>query len=164
MTEYKKNLLSGLVFLLIGVIVLIAAPIYINDPQVSAVGPRAFPQFIGWAMIIISTILISQSALKQHRAGLPLIEKKDKKTLTEEERAARKTAVRNELRAFAALAIMLAYALLFDKIGYFASTFLAVTAYLVLLRVKSIWSYVISYAVAVALWAAFTYLLAVRLP
>ena len=72
--------------------------------------------------------------------------------------------MQNELRAFAALIIMLVYAVLFDKIGYFASTFLAITAFLLLLRVKNIWSYVISYAVGAAIWAAFTYLLAVHLP
>ena len=162
MTEYKKNLISGLVFMLIGIIVLVAAPIYIKDPQVSAVGPRAFPQFIGWAMVVISAALIGQAAYKQHRAGLPLIEKKEKQECTDG--STKKAAVYNELRAFGALLIMLAYAFLFDKIGYFASTFLAVTAYLLLLRVKSIWSYLISYAVGVAIWAAFTYLLAVHLP
>lgn len=164
MTEYKKNLLSGLVFLVIGLAVIIAAPLAIKDPQVSAVGPRAFPVFIGWAMVIISIALMGQTMFKQKKAGLPLWEKKQSVELTPEEAAQKKEALRNEIRAFAALAIMLAYALLFDKIGYFASTFLAITAYLVLLRVKNIWSYVISYGIGVAIWAAFTYLLSVRLP
>ena len=38
------------------------------------------------------------------------------------------------------------------------------TALLVLFKVKHIWSYVICYGVAVAIWAGFTFLLSVRLP
>ena len=60
--------------------------------------------------------------------------------------------------------IMLLYAVLFDKIGYFPSTLLCMTALLVLFKVKHIWSYVICYGVAVAIWAGFTFLLSVRLP
>jgi len=161
MSEYKKNMLSGLVFMLIGVIVLIVVPIYIKDPQVSAVGPRAFPRFIGWAMIIISAALIGQTAFKRLRAGLPLFGGDRKEQRSAEEK---KAAATNEFRALAALLIMLEYAYLFDKIGFFHSTLLAVTAYLLLLRVKTVWSYLISYGVVAVIWAAFTYLLSVRLP
>lgn len=164
MSDYKKNILSGLVFLFIGIAVIIAAPLAIKDPQVSAVGPRAFPTFLGWGMILISLALIAQTVWKQLKSGLPLWEKQQAAHGTPRSTEQKKESVRNEARAYAALGIMLVYALLFDRIGYFASTFLAITAYLLLLRVKSLQAYIISYAVGAGIWAAFTYLLSVRLP
>ncbi|MBQ9197390.1 MAG: tripartite tricarboxylate transporter TctB family protein [Clostridia bacterium] len=161
MTEYRKNILSGLIFLVIGIVVLVATPLAVKDPQVSAVGPRAFPSFIGGAMVALSLALIGQAIYRQHKAGLPLLNIIGERRKDADEK---REGLKNETRAFIALAIMLIYAILFDKIGYFASTFLAITAYLLLLRVKSVWSYAISYAVGGAIWAAFTYLLSVRLP
>ena len=161
MTEYKKNILSGLFFLIIGVVIIILTPFAVEDPQVSAVGPREFPSFIGWAMVLISLTLIGQAMYKQHKTGQVIFAFKESSS---EKKDRDKESIKNELRAFTALIIMLGYAISFDKIGYFASTFLAVTAYLFLLRVRRIWSYVISYAVAGCIWAAFTYLLSVHLP
>ena len=149
MSSYKKDILSGLVFLMLGIAVLICVPLTIQDPQLSSVGPRFFPNFIGWSMVVISTALIIQTVLKQRKAGLPL-------TLFEKK-------VQDADKAASAV-IMLLYAVLFDKIGYFPSTLLCMTALLVLFKVKHIWSYVICYGVAVAIWAGFTFLLAVRLP
>ena len=80
---------------------------------------------------------------------------------TDEER---KTALRDELRAIVLAAIILVYAIVFEFLGYFPSTLLAATAILLLFRVKKIWAYPIVYAVTVAIWAGFTFLLSVRLP
>ena len=160
MSSYKKDILSGLVFLMLGIAVLICVPLTIQDPQLSSVGPRFFPNFIGWSMVVISTALIIQTVLKQRKAGLPLT-LFEKKVQDADKAAERRN---NELRAAASAVIMLLYAVLFDKIGYFPSTLLCMTALLVLFKVKHIWSYVICYGVAVAIWAGFTFLLSVRLP
>ena len=45
MSSYKKDILSGLVFLMLGIAVLICVPLTIQDPQLSSVGPRFFPEF-----------------------------------------------------------------------------------------------------------------------
>ena len=153
MSSYKKDILSGLVFLMLGIAVLICVPLTIQDPQLSSVGPRFFPNFIGWSMVVISTALIIQTVLKQRKAGLPLT-LFEKKVQDADKAAERRN---NELRAAASAVIMLLYAVLFDKIG-------CMTALLVLFKVKHIWSYVICYGVAVAIWAGFTFLLSVRLP
>ena len=160
MSSYKKDIISGLLFLVFGIVVLICVPLTIQDPQLSSVGPRFFPNFIGWGMVIISIALIIQTIFNQKKAGLPLtlFEKREKDAAKVAETRA------NELRAAASATIMLLYAILFDKIGYFPSTLLCMTALLALFRVKHIWSYIICYGVAVAIWAAFTFLLSVRLP
>ena len=111
-------------------------------------------------MVVISTALIIQTVLKQRKAGLPLT-LFEKKVQDADKAAERRN---NELRAAASAVIMLLYAVLFDKIGYFPSTLLCMTALLVLFKVKHVWSYVICYGVAVAIWAGFTFLLSVRLP
>lgn len=160
MSSYQKDMLSGIVFLILGIAVLICVPLTIQDPQLSSVGPRFFPNFIGWSMVVISAALLIQTMVKQKKAGLSLTIFSSKKQGGEEATIAR----RNELRAAASAGIMLLYAALFDQIGYFPSTLLCMTAMLALFKVKHIWSYVICYGVAVVIWAGFTFLLSVRLP
>ena len=76
----------------------------------------------------------------------------------------KKSRMKNELRAGVSALIMLVYALLFDVIGYFPSTILFITAYLLLFRVKKPLYYVVCYATMVVIWAAFTYFFQLRLP
>ena len=44
MSSYKKSILSGLVFLMLGIAVLICVPLTIQDPQLSSVGPALLPE------------------------------------------------------------------------------------------------------------------------
>lgn len=156
MSQTKKDIISSFVFLILGAFVLISVPLTINDPGVSIMGPRVFPRFIGICMVVLGLILLVSTIMKQRKT---IATQGD--TRSDEEK---KVALRNELRALGLAAIILAYSALFQILGYFLSTFLAITAILVLFRVKKVIVYPILYAVAFAVWAGFTFLLSVRLP
>lgn len=158
MSQYKKDLISAFVFLIFGAFVLISVPLTIDDPGVSVMGPRVFPYFIGTCMVLLSLALLAITLVKHRKAA-----GSDNQTTytTAEER---KTALRDELRAIVLAIIILVYSAVFELLGYFPSTILASTAILILFRVKKIWAYPIVYAVSVAIWAGFTFLLSVRLP
>ena len=158
MSQYKKDMISSFVFLIFGAFVLISVPLTIKDPGVSVMGPRVFPYFIGVGMVLISLALLGVTIFKRHKGEAGYCDT-DTKTVEE-----RKTALHDEIRALILAGIILAYAALFQVLGYFLSTFLASTAILLLFRVKKIYVYPIVYAVALAIWAGFTFLLSVRLP
>ncbi len=158
MSQYKKDLISSFVFLALGVFVLIAVPLTIKDPGVSAMGPRVFPNFIGTSMVVLSLILLAVTLFKgrKEKAADQAAE-----AMTPEQK---KTMLRDELRAVALAAIILGYSALFHTLGYFISTFLAITFILMLFRVKKLWVYPVIYALAFLIWLGFTFLLSVRLP
>ncbi len=158
MSQYKKDIISSLMFLILGALVLISVPMTIKDPGISVMGPRVFPTFIGVCMVLLSLALLAITLFKGRKENAA---RQAEGTLTEEER---KTALRDELRAVALALIILAYSALFQTLGYFLSTFLATTAILLLFRVKKVWVYPIIYAVAFLIWLGFTVLLSVRLP
>lgn len=160
MTQFKKDMLSALVFFVIGVAVLIAIPYTIKDTQITGVGPRTFPYFIGFCITGLSALLGVVTLYKQHKAVKAGLAEKPKTVSPEE----KKSRMKNELRAGVSALIMLVYALLFDVIGYFPSTILFITAYLLLFRVKKPLYYVVCYATMVVIWAAFTYFFQLRLP
>lgn len=158
MSETRKDFISSLIFFLMGIGVLVSAT-FIKDPALSEMGPREFPNFIGICMIVLSVALFAKTfyaARKQRPAGRA-------------DRAARAGAggednTKNELRALALAVVCLFYAVTFTALGYFISTFLAITLICLLFREKRIWVYPLLYAVAVVIWMGFTYLLSIRLP
>lgn len=154
MSDYKKNLVSSLIFLVLGIALMVFIPITIPLSEATVIGPRAFPYFIAAAMILLSAVLLISTLLKRGKQGL-----REEKTEGKEPQY-----LQNELRALALIGITLLYIILFDKIGYFFSTLLASTLMLLLFRVKKIWYYLIVYAVGAGVYFAFTKLLFVTLP
>lgn len=153
MSETRKDYIASLIFFLIGMGVLVSAQL-IKDPGLSEMGPREFPRFIGICMVLLSGVLFLKTRKQQadspeKAAGSPEELGEDRK---------------NELRALALAAICLLYAVLFTTLGYFISTFAAITFTCLLFREKRIWVYPLLYAVSVVIWLGFTYLLAIRLP
>lgn len=159
MTEFKKDTISSVLFLVLGVGVRIGAS-FITDPQISQIGPREFPNFIGNCMIVLSLALLVKT-LYTH------LKHKDASNAEKEQSGSaedKKTVMQNEFRALAIALICLLYAILFKQLGYFVSTFLAVTAICILFKEKRIWVYPLLYGVAAVIWAGFTYLLQINLP
>lgn len=168
MSSYQKNMLSGLIFLLLGVALLIIIPISVDEGAMSSVGPRAFPQFIAVSMVLLSCLLMASSWHGQRKradGARPQAVQVQQPAAEGEQPvlAAKKESVRDEGRAFILIAIILLYILTFDKLGYLLSTFLASTLTLVLFRVKKTGYYLVVYASAAAIYFAFTKLLFVML-
>lgn len=158
MSETRKDYISSLIFFAIGIGVLVSAT-FIKDPGLSEMGPREFPNFIGICMIVLSVALFAKTAFtdrKQRQA--------DRAEGTVRTETGGEDSTKNELRAIAIAAVCLLYAVTFTTLGYFISTFLAITLICLIFREKRIWVYPLLYAVAVVIWMGFTYLLSIRLP
>lgn len=157
MSETRKDCISSLIFFLIGVGVLISAT-FIKDPGLSEMGPREFPQFIGTCMILLSAVLFAKTFYISYK-------RKQAENAGDASGSGQAADdIKDELRALAIAAICLLYAATFMALGYFISTFLAITLICFLFREKRIWVYPLLYAVAVVIWLGFTYLLSIRLP
>ncbi|MEG0541545.1 MAG: tripartite tricarboxylate transporter TctB family protein [Angelakisella sp.] len=153
MSSYQKNMISSLVFFVLGIVLLIVIPTSVDSGTMSDVGPRAFPYFIAVCMIALSSVLAANTYWERKKNLNQVAGKK-----------AEPGEGKNELRALALVAIILLYILTFDILGYFVSTFIASTLMLLLFRTKNIKHYLIVYGVAIAIYLAFTKLLFVMLP
>lgn len=161
MTQYKKDMLSALIFFLIGIAVLVCTPATIIQEDVKfGVSARTFPYFIGGCMTALSLLLGVITYTKQRKAVKAGTAEKEKEYTDEEKKANRA----NELRAFLTAVVCILYAWVFDKVNFFISTFVLITALLAIFKVKKLSSYLICYAATVVIWACFTYFFAVRLP
>lgn len=153
MSGYQKNMVSSLVFAVLGAALLIVIPASVDIGTMSAVGPRAFPYFIAICMIILSVVL----------AAVTYWENRKNDAKMEHTKSASGEG-KNELRALMLVAIVLLYILTFDILGYFGSTFIAATLMLLLFRSRNIKHYLIVYGSAMVIYLAFTKLLYVMLP
>lgn len=163
MSETRKDFISSLIFFLIGIGVLISAT-FIADPGLSEMGPREFPNFIGTCMIVLSVVLFAKTAVTCRNAGNQKQKESGSGTGAADGGQEKKDGSRNEWRALAIAVVCLLYAAAFTTLGYFVSTFLAITLICLLFREKRIWVYPLLYVVAVVIWMGFTYLLSIRLP
>lgn len=162
MSETRKDLIASLIFFLMGIGVLLSAA-FIKDPGLSGMGPGKFPDFIGICMILLSAALFTKTAYvmwKQKPEG----GHKNSACAGQDSREDSREDTKNEWRAVLIAGICLLYALTFTVLGYFVSTFLAITFICLLFREKRIWVYPLLYVVAGIIWLGFTYLLSIRLP
>jgi hypothetical protein len=145
-TGVSKNLLGGILFLCIGVVVLIAIPRQIPPPEPGMIGPRYVPNLIAIGLVFTSLILIVQGIL-----------------LTDGKIRLLEVLPTKEATAIAAL-IALWIAALKLGTGYLPTTIIFVLLGLVLFKVRGFWNYLIGTAFTVLLFALFAYVLRVRLP
>lgn len=163
MSKTTKDFLSAALFLALGIIVMVFVPITIKDPGVTGVGPRTFPYFIGVCFILLSVTLGAQTLRKREKTAPT--ESVEQSVESDSDLVPVKDSVkRDELRVVASALVMLLYAIFFEKLGYFVSTGLMITAFLALLGTKKWHHYVISYGLALLVWAGFKFLLSVQLP
>ena len=113
--------------------------------------------------VTVTRVEIAREGLEKPRGRYVTLEVPSVSVLDERDAEVIEQAA-DELRALLLAAVILAYAALFQILGYFISTLLAATVILLIFRVKKIWAYPVVYAAAVAIWAGFTFLLSVRLP
>lgn len=158
MSETRKDFIASVIFFFMGIGVNVST-LMIKDPGLSEMGPREFPRFIGICMMVLSMALFLKTVY---------VYKKRKKADLQEEAACGKRegriTGRDEARALAIAGICLLYAVTFTVLGYFISTFLAITLICVLFREKRLWVYPLLYGSALVIWLGFTFLLSIRLP
>ncbi|MFU0832516.1 MAG: hypothetical protein ACFWUC_06190 [Oscillospiraceae bacterium] len=103
MSDYKKNIVSSLIFLILGIGLMVLIPISIPLSTEMEVGPRAFPYFIAVSMILLSVLLLA-STLFQYRKQRP-----------QQDAEKEPSYMRDEIRALVLCGIILLYVFLFDK-------------------------------------------------
>ncbi len=148
----KKDLFSGLFFLIAGFLLLVTIPFSIPyDDQLTQMGPRFFPTFLSLLLALLGLGLCIQAyhqrrkTSEDHEPPFP-------------EAAAPAITIRDEAKVIALYGIMLLSAVLFIFFRYLVAMPLAATAMLVLFNVKD-WRY---YAV-LYLFIALFYFIFVKL-
>lgn len=145
-TGVSKNLLGGMIFLVLGVMVLVAIPRQIPPPDPGMIGPRYVPNLMAIGLIVASLVLIVQGVLFTD-GKLRLLEVLPTKEAV-------------------AVAVLIALWITALKLGtgYLPTTIIFVFLGLVLFKVRGFWNYLIGTVFTVALFALFAYVLRVRLP
>lgn len=145
--KIKTNLVGGILFVIVSAILLILIPLQIAMPRIQSAGVN--PQFMPRAVTIIMGIcgigLIVQS----------LVFKKEKILEVE---------LKEETIAMVVAGIMLLFTVLIVKAGFLIGSFVMVATMLFYYRVKTIWPYIITFALAAGIYFMFVNLFHVGLP
>ena len=144
-SKYKKDFSSGVMFFALGLFAYLISPVVISSKGMGNAGSaRIFPQFIGIGLMILSLLLILETYIsykKSRTGGHPAQESEVQEKVKE------KTVI-----IFAVM--LVAYVLLFDKLGYIISTLAVTTGALLLFRVKKAYFYLIVYGVDIQIGRA----------
>ncbi|MDD3172348.1 MAG: tripartite tricarboxylate transporter TctB family protein [Herbinix sp.] len=161
MSDYQKNMLSGAIFFLFGIVLLFAIPFTIQQGNLSAVGPRAFPNFIGYTMVFLSGAHLVITFISNKLSSKKTNEKDD---VIKNGKECSSQGLKDEIRVIVLGIIMLLYVLTFENLGFFASTFIASTLSLILFKVHKWYHYLAVYGSITLIYLGFTKLLFVMLP
>lgn len=153
-SKTKRDLISFLVFLVFGIVLWFAIPILIPGKEGFQIDSRLFPRVISILFMVIGG---GSAIMTWFKAKGEDIQRE------EAEEGPQKDSINGLLQVVMMAVIMVAYALLIEPIGFIPTTFLAVTAVLVLERVKKISYYIAVYIACIALYCIFKYLLFVQL-
>lgn len=153
-SKTKRDLISFLVFLLFGIVLWLAIPILIPGKEGFQIDSRLFPRMISILFMVIGGGSAIMTWLKARGEDVQQ---------EEAEETPQKDSIKGLLQVVAMAVIMVAYALLIEPIGFIPTTFLAVTAVLLLERAQKVSYYIAVYAACIALYCIFKYLLFVQL-
>lgn len=155
MSKYKKDMLSALIFVVVGILLFFVIPINVSTVNKQNISPRSFPYFIASGMVFLGLLLGIVTYVKNLQ---------NKNEIAEKAIPVTKISLQDELRVVAVVIIIAVYILLFQPTGYFISTIFSATAILALLGARKIRHYLIIYAVSAGIYLCFTKLLFVMLP
>lgn len=150
MTKYDKY--YGVFFFLLGLLLYIAVPKQIPTQSVGTVGPGVFPQTMAMLMMAASVGMIISCIYKDRHHMFP------------DTKPDFKAALKKEIPVVIAIGIFLVYAFLLTRIGFIPSTLLCGMSFMVLLRNKKWWLYLIFTIITFAVYGVFKYLLYIQLP
>ena len=145
-----KDLIGGILFLVIGIAILVAVPQQIKDVGDDyEVGPRYVPLMMGIFISGLSCLLIIKSLIALRRKTAEMISLRS---------------IAPSLEAIAVIILIVAWAIALRFTNYLIVSTIIMVLGLLLFRVRKIRYYVIGVVFVFAVWALFTYVLHVRLP
>jgi hypothetical protein len=145
-----KDLIAGILFLAIGVMVLVAIPSQVRDMRDEfEVGPRYVPTMMGIIIVGLSGLLIAKTAV------------------TVKMKTAEWVSIRSVVPTKEAIAVIGLIVIWIAALGiadYLLVSSIVVVLGLLLFRVKKVVHHLIAVSFVIAVWASFTFILNVRLP
>lgn len=146
--KIKKNLCSGILTSLFGIVFLFLIPLQIKSKIItdtSALGPDYMPRLVGWLLIMLGLGLIFQS----------LVLKKDTiETIN----------LKDELNVLIYVGIFLVYLIILYIIGFLLSTIIFSFALLFIMKAEKKSYYFAAVVLSVFIYCLFKYVLKVPLP
>ena len=146
--SYPVDLVCGILFLLIGTVLLLAMPQQVKISEKDVVNGRAFPTMLVWVMLAMSAILVGREGLN---------------VLRHQPMRMKQLNLLTEVKALSIVLILFVTYLLAKTTGLFVlgGVFCAL-AFLVYFRCKRKSYYAITLAAAVIIWAVFRFVLGVN--
>ena len=146
--SYPVDLICGILFLLIGIVLLLAMPQQVKISEKDVVNGRAFPTMLVWVMLAMSAILVGREGLN---------------VLRHQPMRMKQLNLLTEAKALIIVLILFVTYLLAKTTGLFVlgGVFCAL-AFLVYFRCKRKSYYAITLAAAVIIWAVFRFVLGVN--
>ncbi|WP_158735782.1 tripartite tricarboxylate transporter TctB family protein [Alteribacillus sp. YIM 98480] len=147
----NSNLISGFIFLLLSLLIWLLIPRQIQIlegvPQLNA---QTFPKIVTGIMLVLSIVLIIQ--------GLFFTKQESGAQTTKKE------VIRREMNAIIMIVIFLAYAFLFEKIGFIISSIALCITCLAFYKIKNWKYYLITITVVLFVYFIFEQVLQLDLP
>lgn len=142
---FPSDLVTGILFLAFGIVLMIIMPQEVKISEKDVVNGRAFPTMLAWLLVAMSALLVLKEGWK---------------ALTHKPLTTKTFNLLNEAKALIIMAILIVSYLLAKWTDLFVigAVFCAV-AFLVYFRCKKKSYYAITVGMAVAIWAAFRFLL-----
>lgn len=150
--RYNSELLSGGLFLLIGLVLWFLIPGQVETMETGKITAQTFPRIAVGGMVLCSLGLLVQGF------------RHPKKTAVWNHEWIRQESVRKELRSVLFCGFLLLYCLLFQTLGFIVDTLLLVAAILVYYKSRKPLQYLIAFAAVLIVYVVFTYGLNVNLP
>ena len=145
--SYPVDLVCGILFLIIGIVLLLVMPQQVKISEKDVVNGRAFPTMLVWVMLAMSAILVGREGLN---------------TLRHKPMRMKQLNLLTEVKALMIVLILFVTYLLAKTTGLFVlgAVFCAL-AFLLYFRCKQKSYYAITLAAAVLIWAVFRFVLGV---
>lgn len=143
--SYPVDLVTGILFLIIGIVLLVIMPNQVKVSEKDLINGRAFPTMLVWLMLAMSALLVGKEGVN---------------CLTHKPMNMKSINLLAEVKALIIMAILIISYLLAKWTDLFVigAVFCAV-AFLVYFRCKKKSYYAITAGMAVVIWAAFRFLL-----
>lgn len=155
--KIKNDFIAFLAFAVFGLILLITIPSLIPGKSGFQIDSRLFPRVVAALFVVVGGV----SAAFTWRKGKKLTAAEKESVVSEETEELPESG--SKIRVVGMTIVMIAYALLIEPIGFIPTTFLAVTAILLLEKVRKISYYLAVYAACAVLYGIFRYVLLVQL-
>lgn len=145
--RYPSDLVTGIVFLVLAIVILLIMPQQVQISEKDVVNGRAFPTLLMYVMMACSALLIGKDVYK---------------LLTKKPVEMKQMNLLVEVKALLIMAILIVTYLLAKWTGLFViGGVFCCLAFLVYFRCKKPSYYIITLTLAVAIWAAFRFVLGV---